>query len=79
MRLSERIAHVLVIAASVLVIAASVLIVTGVLAAAFRAWFMTFILFVVGFVCIVASCGLMGVLCLMGTDDPPDDDVDTDE
>lgn len=72
MRLIVRIAHVLVIAASVLIM-------TGVLAAAFRAWFMTFSLFVVGFVCIVVSCCLMSAVCLMDTDDPPDDDVDTDE
>lgn len=65
MSLSERIAHVLVIASSVLIV-------TGVLAAAFRAWFMTFSLFLMGFLCIVASCCLMSVSCLReGRDEGP--------
>lgn len=61
MGMIERVAHVLVIVASALIV-------TGVLTAAFRAWFATVTLFAVGFVCIVASCCLMSVACLSGGD-----------
>ena len=71
MGMIERVAHVLVIVASALIV-------TGVLTAAFRAWFATVTLLVVGFVCIVVSCCLMSVACLSATDDPPDE-VDTDD